>query len=276
MKHPIAMNLLVYGPEMDQNVLAELAFIAETGYQGIEIPIFNTDLAHWGPWKQEADRLGLQIFACGIAGPNENLISPDPNIRQAGLNYIKSTIDIAEFLGSPYISGPIHSALGVFTGKPATEQEISWAVDGIREAADYAASKNITICLEYLNRFESYLVSCADELYALVKKINHANVKIMFDTFHANIEEKNTSEALKRMADLTPHIQISESTRGILGQGQVDISGLLLTLEELNYPGWIVVESFGIKLPAAHIWRKMFENERELIEKSYAHLQSLG
>ncbi len=269
------MNLLVYGPEMDQNVLAELAFIAETGYQGIEIPIFNTDLAHWGPWKQEADRLGLQIFACGIAGPNENLISPDPNIRQSGLNYIKATIDIAEFLGSPYISGPIHSALGVFTGKPATEQEISWAVDGIREAADYAASKNITICLEYLNRFESYLVSCADELYALVKKINHANVKIMFDTFHANIEEKNTSEALKRMADLTPHIQISESTRGILGQGQVDISGLLLTLEELNYPGWIVIESFGIKLPAAHIWRKMFENERELIEKSYRHLMSL-
>ncbi len=269
------MNLLVYGPEMDQNVLAELAFIAETGYQGIEIPIFNTDPAHWGPWKQEADRLGLQIFACGIAGPNENLISPDPNIRQAGLNYIKATIDIAEFLGSPYISGPIHSALGVFTGKPATEQEISWAIDGIREAADYAASKNISICLEYLNRFESYLVSCADELYALVKKVNHPNVKIMFDTFHANIEEKNTSEALKRMADLTPHIQISESTRGILGQGQVDISRLLLTLEELNYPGWIVIESFGIKLPAAHIWRKMFENERELIEKSYRHLMSL-
>ena len=269
------MNLLVYGPEMDQTVLSELAFIAETGYQGIEIPIFNTDLAHWEAWKNEADRLGLQIFACGIAGPNENLISPDPNIRQAGLNYIKATIDIAEFLGSPYISGPIHSALGVFTGKPATQQEISWAIDGIREAADYAASKNITICLEYLNRFESYLVSCADELYALVKKVNHANVKIMFDTFHANIEEINTCEALKRMADLTPHIQISESTRGILGQGQVDISGLLLTLEELNYQGWIVIESFGIKLPAAHIWRKMFENERELIEKSYRHLMSL-
>ncbi|MEK6547102.1 MAG: sugar phosphate isomerase/epimerase family protein [Bacteroidota bacterium] len=276
MKNPIAMNLLVYGPEMDQNVLAELPFIAETGYQGIEIPIFNTDLAHWGPWKQEADRLGLQLFACGIAGPAENLISPDPAIRHAGLNYIKSTIDIAAFLGSPYISGPIHSALGVFSGKPATEQEMNWAVEGIREAANYAAEKNIIICLEYLNRFESYLVSCADELCALVKKINHPQVKIMFDTFHANIEEKNTTDALKRIADHTPHVQISESTRGILGEGQVDISNILLTLAELNYQGWIVVESFGIKLPAAHIWRKMFENERELIEKSYQHLNSLG
>jgi D-psicose/D-tagatose/L-ribulose 3-epimerase len=109
-----------------------------------------------------------------------------------------------------------------------------------------------------------------------VEKIDHPNVRIMYDTFHANIEEKNTSEALKRIADVTAHIQISESTRGILGQGQVDISGLLLTLAELNYQGWIVVESFGIKLPAAHIWRKMFENERELIEKSYRHLMSIG
>jgi D-psicose/D-tagatose/L-ribulose 3-epimerase len=276
MKHPIAMNLLVYGPEMDQNVLSELAFIAETGYQGIEIPIFNTDLAHWEAWKNEADRLGLQIFACGIAGPNENLISPDAAVRKAGLDYIKATIDIAAYLGSPYISGPIHSALGVFTGKPASEQEINWAVDGVREAAYYAATKNITICLEYLNRFESYLVSCADELYALVKRIDHPNVRIMYDTFHANIEEKNTSEALKRIADKTPHIQISESTRGILGQGQVDISGVLLTLEKLNYQGWIVVESFGINLPAAHIWRKMFENERELIAESYRHLMSLS
>ena len=270
------MNLLVFGPEMDQNVLSELAFIAETGYQGVEIPIFNTDLAHWEAWKNEADRLGLQIFACGIAGPSENLISPDPAVRNAGLAYIKATIDIAAYLGSPYISGPIHSALGVFTGKPATEQEINWAVEGVREAANYAAAKNITICLEYLNRFESYLVSCADELYALVEKINQPNVRIMYDTFHANIEEKNTSEALKRIADKSPHIQISESTRGILGQGQVDISGLLLTLDELNYNGWIVVESFGVKLPAAHIWRKMFENERELIRESYQHLMSLS
>ncbi|MHA8075259.1 sugar phosphate isomerase/epimerase family protein [Aquirufa sp. TARAVU-A1A] len=275
MKHPIAMNLLVFGPEMDQTVLSELAFIAETGYQGVEIPIFNTDLAHWEAWKKEADRLGLQIFTCGIAGPSENLISPDPAVRNAGLAYIKATIDIAAYLGSPYISGPIHSALGVFTGKPATEQEINWAVEGVREAANYAASKNITICLEYLNRFESYLVSCADELYALVEKIDRPNVRIMYDTFHANIEEKNTSEALKRIANKTPHIQISESTRGILGQGQVDIAGLLLTLDELNYQGWIVVESFGIKLPAAHIWRKMFANERELIRESYQHLMSL-
>jgi D-psicose/D-tagatose/L-ribulose 3-epimerase len=98
----------------------------------------------------------------------------------------------------------------------------------------------------------------------------------MYDTFHANIEEKNTSEALKRIFDKTPHIQISESTRGILGQGQVDIQGLLLTLADLNYQGWIVVESFGMKLPAAHIWRKMFESERELIRASYRYLMSIG
>ena len=270
------MNLLVYGPEMNQHVLSELAYIAETGYQGIEIPIFDTDLARWSAWKAEADRLRLSIFACGIAGPEQNLISPDPTIRAAGLAYIKAATDVAALLGSPYLSGPIHSALGVFTGQSATEQEINWAVAGMREAADHAASKNITICLEYLNRFESYLVSCAEELYALVQRINHPHVRIMFDTFHANIEEKNTSDALKQIAELTPHIQISESTRGILGEGQVDIPAVLKTMSDINYQGWIVVESFGTKLPAAHIWRKMFKNERELIEKSYHYLSQIN
>ncbi len=276
MKHPVALNLLVYGPEMNQHVLSELAYIAETGYQGIEIPIFDTDSARWSAWKAEADRLGLSIFACGIAGPEQNLISPNPTIREAGLAYIKAATDVAAQLGSPYLSGPIHSALGVFTGQAATEQEINWAVEGMREAADHAASKNITICLEYLNRFESYLVSCAEELYALVQRINHPHVRIMFDTFHANIEEKNTSDALKQIADLTPHIQISESTRGILGEGQVDIPAVLKTMSDINYQGWIVVESFGTKLPAAHIWRKMFKNERELIEKSYHYLRQFN
>jgi D-psicose/D-tagatose/L-ribulose 3-epimerase len=276
MKHPVALNLLVYGPEMNQHVLSELAFIAETGYQGVEIPIFDTDINKWPVWKEEADRLGLSLFACGIAGPEQNLISPDPKVRAAGLAYIKEATDVAALLGSPYLSGPIHSALGVFTGQTATEQEMNWAVEGMREAADYAGTKNVTICLEYLNRFESYLVSCAEELYNLVKRIDHPNVRIMFDTFHANIEEKNTSEAMKQIADLTPHVQISESTRGILGEGQVNISEFLNTLSDLNYTGWIVVESFGTKLSAAHIWRKMFNNERELIEKSYQYLRQIN
>jgi len=120
------------------------------------------------------------------------------------------------------------------------------------------------------------LVSCAEELYSLVKRIDHPNVRIMFDTFHANIEEKNTSKAMKQIADLTPHVQISESTRGILGEGQVNIPEFLNTLSDLNYAGWIVVESFGTKLPAAHIWRKMFNNERELIEKSYQYLRQIN
>ncbi len=91
------MNLLVYGPDMNDTVLSELSFIQEVGYQGVEIPVFNTDLAHWSAWKKEVDRLGLQPFACAIAGPAENLISPDPAIRAAGLAYLKGAVDVAAY-----------------------------------------------------------------------------------------------------------------------------------------------------------------------------------
>ncbi len=274
MKNKIAINLLLFGPEMDNSVLEELSYIQSLGYDGVEIPIFNEDINFYKPWKERIQKLGLSAFACTITNGEQNLISQDVQIRKNGLDFLKKAVDIAAFLGSPYLSGPFHSGISVFSGKPATEQEINWAVENLRELAEYAKEKGIILGIEYLNRFESYLVSSADELYSLIKKINHSHAKIMFDTFHANIEEKNTGEAIERIQDEMPHIQLSESTRGILGEGQVDFDSVLNSLKKIDYQGWIVIEAFSIKLVAANIWRKMFSSERELMEKSLNFLKN--
>lgn len=274
MKNKIAINLLLYGPVMDSSVLKELAYIQSLGYEGVEIPIFEEDIEFYRPWKEELDRLGLQAFTCTITNGSQNLISQDPAVRKAGLDFLKKAVEISAFLGSPYLSGPFHSGISVFTGKPATAEEQGWAIENLRELSEFAAARKIILGLEYLNRFESYLVSCADELAELIRKIDHPNAKIMFDTFHANIEEVNTSEAIKRIHNEMVHIQLSESTRGILGEGQVDFDAILTTLKELNYSGWIVIEAFSTKLVAANIWRKMFQSERELMEKSLQFLKN--
>jgi len=49
----------------------------------------------------------------------------------------------------------------------------------------------------------------------------------------------------------------------------VNWPSVLQAIKEVNYGGWLVVEAFSEKLPAAHIWRKMFDSEHELIEKSF-------
>jgi D-psicose/D-tagatose/L-ribulose 3-epimerase len=95
----------------------------------------------------------------------------------------------------------------------------------------------------------------------------------MFDTFHAHIEEFNTGEAMVRIADEVGHIQLSESTRATLGEGQVHWDNVFDGLSRMNYSGWLVVEAFTPLLPAACIWRKNYTTEAELVKKSYEHIQ---
>jgi D-psicose/D-tagatose/L-ribulose 3-epimerase len=273
MKYKIAMNTLVYGPDMNESIIQHLSYIKDVGYDGVEIPIFVTAMDYWKPWKAEIDRLGLEVFTVTFLGADMNTISSDPAVRQKGIDFLKEAVDVTAYLGASYLSGPFHSALSVFSGAAPVQQELDWSKESMLAVAEHAQKKGVILGLEYLNRFENYVVSNADQLYALVKSINHPNVKIMFDTFHAHIEEFNTGEAMVRIADEVGHIQLSESTRATLGEGQVHWDNVFDGLSRMNYAGWLVVEAFTPLLPAACIWRKNYTTEAELIKKSYEHIQ---
>jgi D-psicose/D-tagatose/L-ribulose 3-epimerase len=133
----------------------------------------------------------------------------------------------------------------------------------------------ITLGLEYLNRFESYLISSSDELLALVEDINHPSCKIMFDTFHANIEEKSMTEAIKKLARHLVHVQLSENDRSTLGKGRIDFEEILEALKSINYDGLLSIDAFSMTLPAATIWRKLFVSEEQLMKDSLAFIRPL-
>ena len=275
MKNKIGMNLLLWGTEIEEHLFPILEQIKEIGYDGVEIPIFNTNPELWYSWRKKLDELGLERIAVTINGPGESFISSDPLERKNTLERNKKALDCAMILGSDLLTGPFHSALGVFTGSKATDQEKLWAKEGLWGLAEYADSLGITLGLEYLNRFESYLVSCSDELLDLVNYVNHPACKIMFDTFHANIEEKNMTEAIKKIGDKLVHVQLSENDRGTLGQGRVEIPEVLEALKSINYEGMLSIEAFSEKLAAANIWRKMFESEEQLMKDSFVYLKGL-
>jgi D-psicose/D-tagatose/L-ribulose 3-epimerase len=119
------------------------------------------------------------------------------------------------------------------------------------------------------------LVTTTDELIQLVDEINHPNCKLMFDSFHANIEEQNMAAAIQRMGNRLVHVQLSENDRGILGRGHVDFRSILNALDQIGYNGMISVEAFSTKLSAANIWRKMFDSEIQLVQESYHYLKSI-
>ncbi|HEV7348822.1 sugar phosphate isomerase/epimerase family protein [Telluribacter sp.] len=269
------MNLLLWGTQVDESLFPTLELIKEIGFEGVEVPIFNPNPDAWHSWRKKLDELGLHREADTFCGADVNLISPDAAVRAHALEYLKRCVDCAVVLGAGRLMGPYHSALGVFTGSSATADEWKCGVEGIQILADYAQQQEIVLGMEYLNRFEMYLTSSSDELARFVDEVDHPNCRIMFDTFHANIEEKNIGDAIRKLGDRIEFIQLSENDRSTPGKGNVDWAGVFRAIQDINYDGWLSIEAFSPKLPAANIWRQMFDSEEQLMRDGLAFIKSM-
>jgi D-psicose/D-tagatose/L-ribulose 3-epimerase len=262
------MNLLLWATHITQEHFPILRDLKKAGFDGVEIPVFEGDVAHYKRVRQELDTLGLGCTTVTVVGPDANPISPDPKIRKAAVDRLAWAIEINHVLGSQRLCGPFHSPLAVFSGLGPTDDEKKWAADTLRDTAVIAQKADVTLCIEYLNRFECYFLTTAADARKLVHAVNHPSFRTMYDTFHAHIEEKNPSPAIKTVADVMAHVHISENDRGTPGTGQVRWDENFKALREVGYDGWLVIEAFGRALPdlaaATRVWRDLFPSAAEV------------
>ena len=162
------------------------------------------------------------------------------------------------------VCGPMSQTIGVFSGDGPTEIELERAAEVLRGAADDARQAGVTLAMEPLNRFECYLLNTLEDGAALTDRIGHPNVGVLFDTFHANIEEKDPVGAIRKHGRVIKHFHCSANDRGIPGQDHVDWQGSFRALHDVGYDGWLVIEAFGRALPglaaATKIWRELFND----------------
>ena len=198
-------------------------------------------------------------------------------MRARGLEATKAAVDACAALDARTLCGPLEAPLGYFSGAGPTNEERDRSVESLRAAAEYAATRDVTIVIEYLNRFEMYLVNCAEDAAALVREVDHPNCRMMYDTFHAHIEESDPRAALHSCGDVLAHFHASENNRGTPGSGQVDWDTTFDALGEVGYAGWVVIEAFGDSLPdlaaATKVWRRMFSSEEQLARDGAAFLR---
>lgn len=263
------MNLLMWTDTLCDEYLPLLDELKEIGYDVVELPVFDLDNdANYKKWAQRLDELGLARTATAIRGPEENPISSDPAVRRKGIDANKRNLDCCALLGAEVMAGPIHSALGVFSGKGPTEDEWKWGVEAMQEVAEHAQQVGVTLGIEYLNRFECYFLNTAADGARFCKAVNHPRCQMMYDTFHAHIEEKSIPEAIRALKGNLAHVHISENDRSTPGSGNVRWDANFDTLHEIGYDNTMVIEAFGLALekliPATKIWRRMYESERQL------------
>jgi len=273
------MNMLLWTSDVSEEHYGILENLKKWGYDGVELPVFDLDVEKFSRLGKKLDQIGLERTAVTVCSDADNPISPDAAVRAAALERLKKAIDVVAAAGGTHLCGPIHSALGTFSGTGPTADEWKFGLETLTKAADHAQKNNVMLVCEYLNRFECYFLTNASDDARFCREANHPYLKMMYDTFHANIEEKDLASAMRGCWDQVVHVHISENDRSTPGEGHVDWVTTFQTLKELKYDGWLMVEAFGLALPAlaaaTKVWRRMFPTEEYLAQNALAFMKKM-
>jgi len=273
----IGMNLLLWTTQVTEEHYPQLEKIKSTGFDGVEIPIFGGEDAHYQKLRKKLDELQLKTSTVAVATPEASAISPDPAIRKAASERLKTIVRQSAILGADILCGPFHQALGVFSGTGPTEEEFKRAADVHREAANEAQRQGVCLAIEFLNRFECYFLNTTAAAAAYVRRVAHPNFKAMFDTFHANIEEENLPKAFSENAAEIAHVHVANNDRGVPGRGHIDFPAVFRAIKTSGYNGWLTIEAFGRALPElvepTRVWRDFFKQPDDVVTEGYRFIR---
>jgi D-psicose/D-tagatose/L-ribulose 3-epimerase len=274
----IGMCMFLWTTRVTRDHQALLSDIRKTGFDGVEIPIFEGSPDDYRQLGDMLDGIGLERTAVTAMGdPTMNLIEDDAATRQRGVDYMKWAIDCSQALGARTLSGPLHSTLGHFSGNGPTAAEFERSISSQRAIGDHAADHGVTIGLEALNRFECYLVNTMAGLATHLDEIDHPNIRAMYDTFHCNIEEADPIAAFTKHRDKIVHVHISENDRGVPGRGNIPWKETFSAIRESGYDDWLTIEAFGRSLKdlaaATKVWRDFSQTPEEVYRDGYKHIR---
>lgn len=273
----LGFNLLLWGVNITQKHLPLFGALKAAGYDGIEIPVVGQPEADIKAMRVELESLGLACTTATFITEDVNPISPDAAVRAAGLEALKQYIDQSAMLGSDLLVGGIYQAHKYFVGRGATQQEWDWSAQYLRAAGEYAQSAGVRLGLEFLNRFEVFLINTAADAKRMCDDVGLDNVGVLYDTHHANIEDPDPAVAIAGLGEDLMHIHLSESHRGTLGAGQVKWAETFKALKAADYSGWLTIEAFGMSDPdivnAANIWREAFDSPEQLYQDGIAFIR---
>ena len=269
-----SMNMLLWSTHIQQEHFYLFDELKSMGFDAVEIPVFEGDFNHYKEMAKVIKDSGLECTAVSAMPESADASSADESVRSNAEQHLMWIVDMVEALGSKRIVGPLYSAHGKFEVGIDLDLARNRSAKVMKKVAQYAANKDISIALEFLNRFEIQLLNCSEDTANYIKQIDEDNVGILYDFHHANIEEKESGLAFHQHGHLFNHLHFSESHRGILGEGQVQWEKNVLAMKEIGYDDWIAIEAFAHDVPVfsalAHVWRPLFPNKLDLCKKSLA------
>lgn len=225
--------------------------------------------------KKQIDNVGISC-RCTLNLPKEYHI---PFYPKEATELIKKALDKVADMKGDFLGGVLQGAIGTFTGYPRTTDEDEILRQVYTEVVAYAKQRNITFAIEPINRYESYIFTACSEVLKMIDRVGQDNMGIHLDTFHMNIEENDFYTPIISSGDKLKHLHITESDRGMPGEGNVHWDDLFKGLAEIKYEGPLVLENFSSQISAlvglTSLWRPSKYNSEDLAKGSLSFMKKM-
>ena len=255
------VNTFIWADGFNREQIPLLSRIKEAGFDGVEVPLFGPGDLQDGEVRRALAASGLECTVCSIIPAGLSLVSDDADLRNKTIEHLRGCIRTCNEIEARVIGGPLYAPVGFLPGRRRTEEEWKRVVGAFQSLGPDLDRAGVTAAIEPLNRYETYFLNTAEDAAKLCREIAHEKVGILFDTYHANIEEKKIADAIRVAGPYLKHFHSCENDRGIPGTGHVDWPKVFESIKQTGYDGWLTIESFGFAVgavsAAASIWRDL-------------------
>lgn len=241
---PVGIEIFYWLQHWSDDQTACFAKAQQVGFDAVEISLINGPATPIGTMRTELDRLGLRVFASMGLPQDKDITHPDAAVRRGGIEYLKRCVEAAAKLGSPILGGLPYVPWLHFPPERDLRPYRDRSAAAIREVASTAGDLGITICIELINRFETYIFNTVEEGLDYLGLVDHPAVKLQLDTYHMNMEEASLPDAIRLAGDKLGHFHCADSNRKPPGGGHIAWRDIKAALDAVAYAGALVIECF--------------------------------
>ncbi len=220
---------------------------AELGYDGIEIFAPGPDVVDRQELAQLCEQHGLLVAAvgtgAGMVKHGLNLTDANDDKRLRAKEFIRSMIDFGADFSAPAIIG---SMQGRWSPEVPRDRALSYLAESLNELGAYAAQRGVQLLYEPLNRYETNLLKTLGEGVQFLATLATANVKLLADLFHMNIEESDLAAAIRQGAGNIGHIHFVDSNRQAAGRGHLDFAPIADAIQQCGFSGYMSAEALPV------------------------------
>lgn len=265
----IGIHYAYWQRDWNTDFAARLRHVAQLGFDAVDLA--TADIMALPREKQRelrdiARELGIALSFLPATGPEVDIASPDPAVREHGIEYFKRCVQFTADMGSQVFAGIIYSAWqvkveGVLNSKT---DALERSRESLQKILPTAEDCGVWYCLEVVNRYEQYLLNTAKEGIDFVDSLNSPRLKLLLDTFHMNVEEDDIPGAIREVGSRLAHFHVGEPNRRLPGQGKdgrMPWQAIFEALHDIRYEGIVTMEPFvrmgGEVGKAICVWRDL-------------------